>query len=213
MSCGLAVPTTPPWRVSIAWLACGVLAGCTGLGLWLYEDPRVNLVEIGMAWDGGKDQLQFVLSGCNTNDYDLQLDSLVMLLVVGGAAQPGVGDANSLVLPSRASLALPLRLVASAPDSGGGSTQVPFTVTVTATVLAPTGPRYVTESESGVLTMTNGQPASWKLKGGPAGCHPGGSQLPPAAGRGAPIVLAPPPPPPLPPGRPTYGPGGSMYGK
>jgi hypothetical protein len=197
----------------VAWLACGMLTGCTGLGMWLYEDPRVNLVEISMAGDSGKDQLQFVLSGCNTNDYDLQLDSLAMLLVVGGEVQPGVEDASSLVLPSRASVALPLRLQASAPDSTEGSTQLPFTVTARVKVLSPTGPRYITESQSGMLTMSNGQPASWKLKGNPPGCHPGGSKLPPAAGRGAPIVLAPPPPPPLPPGRPTYGPGGSMYGK
>lgn len=190
-------------------LACQVLTGCTGLGMWLYEDPRVNLVEISMAGDSGKEQLQFVLSGCNTNDYDLVLDSLEMLLEVAGAPQPKAGEANSIVLPSRASLALPLRLVAAAPDSAGGSTKVPFTVTAKAKVLAPTGPRYVTGSESGVLTMTNGQPAGWKLTGNPDGCHPGGSKLPPAAGRGAPIVPAgpalPPPPPPPPSSRPSYG--------
>ena len=77
----------PGWRMSMPLLACGVLAGCTGLGMWLYEDPRVNLVEISMARDSGKGQLQFVLSGCNTNDYDLQLDSLKMLLVVAGKSQ------------------------------------------------------------------------------------------------------------------------------
>jgi hypothetical protein len=189
----------------VAWLACGMLTGCTGLGMWLYEDPRVNLVEISLAGDSGKVQLQFVLSGCNTNDYDLQLDSLAMLLVVGGEAQPGVEDASSLVLPSRASVALPLRLQASAPDSAAGSTRVPFTITARAKVLSPTGPRSVTESASGVLTMTNGQLAKWKLNGSPVGCHPGESKLPPAAGRGAPIVLAPPPPPPPPASRPSYG--------
>jgi hypothetical protein len=176
--------------------------------MWLYEDPSVNLVEISMAGDSGKEQLQFVLSGCNTNDYDLQLDSLRMLLEVAGQSPQEAEDANSLVLPSRASLALPVRLHAAAPDSVSGSTQVPFTVTAKAKVLSPTGPRYVTGSESGVLTMTNGQPASWKLKGNSTGCHPGGSKLPPAAGRGAPIMSegpALPPPPPPPPSRGSYG--------
>ena len=177
--------------MAVTFLACGVLSGCTSLGMWLYEDPRVNLVDINLASDSGKGQLQFLLSGCNTNDYDLQLDSLATVLVVGGKPQKGAENANSLVLPSRASLALPLRLVAWAPDSSAGTTQVPFTVTAKAKVLSPTGPRYVTESESGVLTMTNGQPASWKLNGNPAGCHPGGSKLPPAKGRGAPIVSPP----------------------
>jgi hypothetical protein len=195
----------PRWLISMA-LACTMLTGCTSLGMWLYEDPRVNLVEISMAADSGKEQLQFVLSGCNTNDYDLQLDSLKMLLVVAGQSPQETEDANSLVLPSRASLALPLRLHASAPDSTNGSTEVPFTVTAKAKVLSPTGPRYVTGSESGVLTMTNGQPAGWKLKGNPTGCHPGGSKLPPAAGRGAPIISeGPPPPPPPPPTRTSYG--------
>jgi hypothetical protein len=203
----LAVPTALSWRLSMACLACGVLAGCTGVGMWLYEDPRVILVDISPAADSGRRQLQFVLAGCNTNDYDLQLDSLTMLLVVAGEALQGVEDANSLVLPSRASVALPLRLQASAPDSTEGSTQLPFTVTARAKVLSPTGPRYITGSQSGMLTMTNGQPASWKLKGNPPGCHPGGSKLPPAAGRGTPIVSALPPPPPLPPppSRPAYG--------
>ncbi len=183
-----------------------MLTGCTGLGMWLYEDPRINLVEISMAGDTGKAELQFVLSGCNTNDFDLQVDSLEMLLVVAGHSEEEAQDANSLVLPSRASIALPVRLHAAAPDSTSGMTQLPFTVTAKGKVLSPTGPRYVTGSESGVLTMTNGKPAGWKLKGNSTECHPGGSKLPPAAGRGAPIVSESPAPPPAPPPtRTSYG--------
>lgn len=178
-------------RMVVTLLASGLPSGCTSLGMWLYEDPRVNLVEISMVPDSGKSQLRFLLSGCNTNDYDLQLDSLATVLVVGGKPAEEVENANSLVLPSRASQALPLLVVASAPDSTAGNTQVPFTVTARAKVLSPTGPRYVTESESGVLTMTDGHPASWKLNGNPAACRPGGSKLPPAKGRGAPIVSPP----------------------
>lgn len=190
----LTAPAVVSPRLGIMCLACIGLAGCTSLGMWLYEDPHVNLLEISAPGDSAKGQLQFLLSGCNTNDYDLQLDSVVMLLEVAGRPRQGVEDANSLVLPSRASVALPIRLLDSAPGSTGGSTQVPFSVTVSAKVLSPTGPRYITGTETGVLTMTNDGPAGWKLKGDPAGCRPGGSKLPPAAGRGVPIVSAPLPP-------------------
>lgn len=193
----LKVPSGLSWRLCATGIACGLFAACTPLGMWLYEDPRVNLVEISMAKDSGNARLQFLLSGCNTNDYDLQLDSLVMLLVVAGKSQNEATDVNSLVLPSRSSLSLPLKLLASAPDSTHGSTQVPFTLTAKAKVLAPTGPRYLTGNQSGVLTMKDGQPVSWKLKGEQTPCHPGESQLPAAAGRGAPIVPAPAPPPPI----------------
>lgn len=188
------VPKGLSWRLSATGLACGVIAGCTPLGMWLYEDPRVNLVEISMAKDSGRGHLQFLLSGCNTNDYDLQMDSLVMLLVVAGKPQQETQDVNSLVLPSRSSISLPLRLLAIAPDSTSGTAQIPFALTAKAKVLAPKGPRYLNGNESGTLTMKDGQPVSWKLKGDPVPCHPGESQLPAAAGRGAPIVTAPAPP-------------------
>ena len=97
--------------------------------------------------------------------------------------------------------------MASAPDSAGGSTEVPFTVTAKAKVLSPTGPRYVTGSESGVLTMTNGQPAGWKLNGNPSRMPSGRVQASACCRTwGAHHLGRPaPPPPPPPPTRTSYG--------
>lgn len=184
--------------------------GCTPLGMWVYEDPRFSLVEV-RPDSGAGGQIQLLLVACNLNDYDLQTDSLGSLLLIENRLAGSAGESSSIVLPSRTAQSVMLHLVARVPEGAPPEDRVPFSVVSQVTVQSPIGPRHVVSREKGVMTMHNGEPATWTVKD-PGECHPGTGSLPAAAGRGAPIVT--PPPPPLPEdsmpvnGRPPRRPGG-----
>ena len=205
------MPDSADRRAITALLGLGlvVLWGCTPLGMWVYEDPRFSLVEVRP--DSGADgQVQLLLVACNLNDYDLQTDSLGSLLLIENKLAGSAGEASSIVLPSRTAQSVTLTLVARVPDGAPAEDRLPFSVVSQVTVQSPIGPRHVVSREKGVMTLHNGEPATWTVKD-PGECHPGTGSLPAAAGRGAPIVT--PPPPPLPEdsvqnGRPPRRPGG-----
>ena len=188
-----------PWRcwwwIAMRLVILASVPGCTPLGMWIYEDPRFNLVDVRAA--DSTPGLVLVLAGCNTNDYELQTEPMVTRLLLAGHRAGETKGGNSIVLPSRATSHIPVTMQAEVPAGSAGTKQVPFTVVNEVTVLSPIGPRKLAQTEHGTFTLQDGALANWTVQD-QAGCHPGESILPPAAGRysGPPIQL---PPPPLPP--------------
>jgi hypothetical protein len=168
------------------------IPGCTPFGMWLYEAPRFNLVDVRAA--ASTPGLVLVLAGCNTNDYELETEPMVTRLILAGHRAGESIGANGMVLPSRATSHVPVTMQADVPAGSGGTRQLAFTVVNEVTVLSPTGPRKLAQSEHGTFTMQDGALAAWTVED-QAGCRPGESILPPAAGRynGPPIYLPPPP--------------------
>ncbi len=195
-------PSRPEGRAEPlrALVACGivaaVLAGCTPVGAWLYEDPRFKLVEVQRDTISTEaHRLQFIFDGCNNNDYDLQTDSLATSLVINGQPAGQNQETSSIVLPSRTVMRLSVKLTPAVEGSGSGIRSVPFKLTNRATVMAPSGPRVVHLVEAGTVTLKDGYPVGWRMRDTDP-CRPGQSKLPAAAGRGdgRPVYVPPPPP-------------------
>lgn len=186
-----STPTLPRWGGALLLLV-PALAGCTPLGMWIYEDPRFTLVDVRAA--EGKPGLVLVFAGCNTNDYELQADPMkTRLIFAGHTAGQGVAD-GSIVLPSRAASHVPVTMTAEVPPGPPGTRTLEFMLLNEVTVHSPIGVRNLTQSEHGTFTLQDGALAKWDIKD-QEGCHPGESVLPPAAGRyhGPPIPIPSPP--------------------
>lgn len=186
-------------RLTLAILALAFLGGCTPVGAWLYEDPRLNLVEVARDTISAEPRLEFVFDGCNNNDYDLQTDSLATALVIGGQLAGQNQETSTIILPSRTVLRLSVK-VPTVPMAGSdGSHELPFSLTNKAVVVTPEGPKHLTLIQSGTVTLKDGWPVGWRLHTADP-CRPGQSKLPAAAGRGngRPVYVPPPPPPVIP---------------
>jgi hypothetical protein len=183
------------WYPALALLATA-LASCTPLGMWIYEDPRFNLVDVRAS--DSTPGLVLVLAGCNTNDYELSTEPMTTRLILAGHRAGETHGGNSIVLPSRKTSHIPVRLQAQVPAGSSGTRRLNFTLVNEVTVLSPIGPRKLEQMEHGTITLQDGALAGWEIKDQP-GCKPGESVLPPAAGRynGPPIPIPTPPPVPL----------------
>lgn len=178
----------PPLLGTALTLASVAIAGCTPLGMWIYEDPRFTLVDVRAA--DSTPGLVLVLAGCNTNDFEVQAEPMLTRLIVAGQKAGESRGSNSIVLPSRAASHIPVTMQAEVPAGSAGTRHLGFTVVNEVTVLSPTGPRQLTQTEHGTLTLKDGGLTGWEIQDQP-GCHPGESVLPPAAGRynGPPIPI------------------------
>lgn len=169
-----------------------MLAACTPLGLWVYEDPSMALRQATTVQphDGtvvAGDSLELVLVGCNLNDYDLVGQSVRSRLAINGqTVAEGVSDRKILLATrdtSRFSVSLPLPEVLRTADA----TPRTFELLVASVVQTPLGERDLTYSLRGQV-QRSGENLAWRVEVGKS-CRPGGSALPNQFERTVPIDL------------------------
>ncbi len=133
-------------RVPATALVVQLIAGCTAMGAWVYDDPSFALRTVTMrpaAGAGGGDSLELEFLGCNRNDYDLLGERFRLRLARSGSVvaegtrdQPiflGTRDTSSFVV------VLPLWAARLGADSAAG----PFELSATSVVHTPIGDRDV----------------------------------------------------------------------
>jgi hypothetical protein len=156
-----------------------VLAGCTPLGLWVYEDPSMALrsaAQLRVA--GGQqqgDSLEFVMVGCNLNDYDLTGDSVRTVLSVAGAKVGEAVSTRPLLFATRDTSRFTLTVPLQATVAAQGQRQ-PFELLVISTLRTPLGVRELSYRLVGEVQV-NAEQFAWRVPQN-RGCKPGGSVLP-----------------------------------
>jgi hypothetical protein len=196
-----------PLRSALLILLAPV-GGCTPLGAWVYDAPRFTVAEIHAA-PPERDRLafEFVLTGCNLNDYDLMADSLALQLNLHGEPVSSATWATPIALPMRDSTRVTIAVTVPSARmrelKGGGEGDVPFALHAVSTVRTPMGLKVVDGWQRGSVRLKADTTVGWTTKAQIA-CRPGSGWLPPAEGRGtaAPAVRGPemarPQPPPTP---------------
>lgn len=156
-----------------------LLAGCTPLGLWVYEDPSVVLrsaTQLRVA--GGQvqgDSLEFVVVGCNLNDYDLSGDTLRSTLSVDGRKVGESVTIRPMLLASRdtSRFSVTVPLTPLTPSQGQAR---PFELLLVSTLRTPLGVRDLSYRLMGEVQVSAEQ-FVWRVPEN-RGCKPGGSVLP-----------------------------------
>lgn len=162
-----------------------LLGACTPLGAWVYDAPRFAVAEIHpMAPGGGRQGFEFVLTGCNLNDYDLMADSLALQLNLRGQPVGSATYASPIALPMRdsARVTVPLLVTDEALSRYQGGREVPFAVHSVGTMRTPMGPKVFDAWHRGTVKLAGDSAAHWTATIQNA-CRPGSSVLPAAEGR------------------------------
>ena len=172
-------------------ILCVPLAGCTPLGAWIYDAPRFTVSEIhATAPQDGRLALEFVMTGCNLNDYDLMADSLALQLTFLGQPVSSATYDKPIALPMRDSARVSVAV--SVPGErvrdlrGGGERDVPFALHTVSTMQTPMGVKVVDLWHRGTVRLRADTAVGWAGAMQNA-CRPGTSVLPPAEGRGKPL--------------------------
>jgi hypothetical protein len=165
------------------------LGACTPLGAWIYDAPRFTVAEIHTA-PPGNDRLdyEFVLTGCNLNDYDLMADSLVLQLNLQGEPVSSATYAQPIALPMRdsARVSIPVSVRGERVrqlKGSGGERDVPFALHTVSTMQTPMGLKVIDAWHRGTVRLKADTTVGWTAAMQNA-CRPGTSMLPPAEGRG-----------------------------
>lgn len=174
-------------------------AACTPLGMWLYEDPTFALAAVQLVGEGsGTTSLEFVMAGCNRNDYDIQAQRLDVQLELNGTRVGKMTQDVPIMLTMRDQTPVPVQLAGwSDPGSASREREVSFRLVGTGVISSPVGERKVRIVQQGTFRIKDAKPVSWTARDA-IPCRPGMSNLPNAPGRGTPmgVPTAPPPPPP-----------------
>lgn len=186
-------------RASSLTLAAAASA-CTPLGMWLYEDPTFALAAVQLVGEGsGTTSLEFVMAGCNRNDYDVQAQRLDVQLELNGSRVGKMTQDVPIMLTMRDQTPVPVLLPgwSGSPSPGAEEREVTFKLVGTGVISSPMGQRTVRIVQQGTVRIKDAKPVSWVARDA-VPCRPGTSVLPNAPGRGTPITIptAPPPPPP-----------------
>jgi hypothetical protein len=168
-----------------------LLGACTPLGAWVYDAPRFAVAEIRpMQPEQGRHRFEFILTGCNLNDYDLMADSLALQLNLRGQPVSSATHALPIALPMRDSarvtvaLAVPDERLRQYQESGGRG--VPFEIHSVGTMRTPMGPKAIDSWQRGTVHVADDNGIHWSgAVQNP--CRPGTSVLPAAEGRGTPM--------------------------
>lgn len=172
------------WLAALGAAGVGALA-CTPLGGWLYSDPTFALTGVSTRFRGmPADTLQFVLTGCNLNDFNVEGLTIEGRLEVAGAA---VGDAwvdRDFTMPMRDSVDVPVPLVmprGEAPPvhaKGSGPETAEYELNGRIEVNTPIGIRRVMLRQAGQVRFDSaGILSGWTVRNARP-CKPGQSILP-----------------------------------
>ena len=83
--------------------ACSlVLTACTPLGLWIYEEPRVEIMTVDLDDASGSEYpVRIALRISNGNDFDVSLEKVQLLLVLNDAPIVDRELATAALFPAR----------------------------------------------------------------------------------------------------------------
>lgn len=153
-----------------------MLAGCTSVGQWLYEDPSFALRGVVPHPQPGADSLELSFIACNLNDYELTSESFIARLLLGG--QPaGQGEGEHPIHmgvrdSSRFNVMLAVVPAALEPS------EVPFAIAAKLELATPMGTREVALKLRGKVRRTKDR-VEWREEGYGL-CRPGLVALPPS---------------------------------
>ncbi len=153
-----------------------MLAGCTSVGQWLYEDPSFALRGVVPHPQQGADSLELSFVACNLNDYELTSQTFVARLLLGGhPAGLGEGD-HPIHLGVRDSSRFNVML--AVPPEALAPAEVPFAIAAKLELTTPMGDREVNLKLRGKVRRTKDQ-VEWREEGYGL-CRPGLVALPPS---------------------------------
>lgn len=159
------------------------VAGCTPLGGWLYGDPSFALTQVRVHGDSTAtgDTVDFLVMGCNLNDFDLMGTSMALSLKVDGrtVSEKQMDGYYSLAMRDSTPLLQPLTVALSELRQGKGGGRLPYVLTGETTLQTPIGERTVRFQVKGNVSV-EGDPPRLLATGSQVSCRPGRSTLPPA---------------------------------
>jgi hypothetical protein len=162
----------------------GVLA-CTPLGGWLYSDPTFALSGVSTKFRGAPaDTLQFVLTGCNLNDFNVDGLTIEGRLLVDGSPVGSLQTEKAFTMEMRDSVdvLVPLEMPRSeAPPlhaKGDDLTTAHYELNGRVEVATPIGVRRVVLQQRGEVRFDSaGTMSGWTVRNARP-CHPGQSLMP-----------------------------------
>lgn len=105
---------------AVALLVPALAAGCTRVGVWLYQEPRVTLHEIRVETGGsGGDPFAVVLNVRNPNDFAITLERMETAVSLNDREVGRVARAEAMELPAFESrtVAVPVPIEGETPQA------------------------------------------------------------------------------------------------
>ncbi|MBA3660039.1 MAG: LEA type 2 family protein [Gemmatimonadales bacterium] len=149
-----------PHQLLFVWIpgVIVLLGGCTPLGLWMYEDPRIAVSRVSVARVRAGDSVRVALAVDNRNDYTVEATRVEVALRVDGMPIGSLAYDTLVPLPEEvvSLVAVPLRLGAASTDGrlrriAPGTHQ--YQVEGRAEFRTPIGVRHVAFQEEGAMTF------------------------------------------------------------
>jgi len=151
--------SAPPNRGLLGVCAAAALAACTPLGVWVYDDPGLEVSRVRVNHDGASaDPVVLGLAVWNPNDYDVSTSRLELELKLDDVPVGRYSRDSVVAVPTAglADLALPLTVPKGAARQrirtlGAGTHR--FAVEGRATFSTPFGPRRVRFAHAGDIAF------------------------------------------------------------
>jgi hypothetical protein len=177
---------TSPTAIVTGFLCLGIgVLGCTPLGAWLYSDPTFALSGVRTTFQGSPaDTLQFVLTGCNLNDFDVDGLTINGQLFVDGAAVGSLQSRRAFTMKMRDSVDVTVFLQIPRADEprvhakGDDFVMARYELHGLVELATPIGVRRVNVLQRGDVRFDSaGVPSGWTVRNARP-CKPGQSVLP-----------------------------------
>lgn len=90
-----------PFRLLLSALLTGIL-GCTPLGLWIYEEPMIEITAVNLSDLGSAEYpVRIALQVSNVNDFEVSLEKVQLLLVLNDSPVVDRELATAASFPAR----------------------------------------------------------------------------------------------------------------